>query len=106
MRRCCRARWIERMTDAPHTEAPDPAASLGQQLADIIERLPPDALSLGELLDVFSDEGLLLLTILLTLVFLPALYVAWFRIDEPGAEPVAPAPRPVATTGLPLPATG
>lgn len=58
------------MTDAPHTEAPDPAASLGQQLADIIERLPPDALSLGELLDVFSDEGLLLLTILLTLVFL------------------------------------
>lgn len=57
------------MTDAPHTEAPDPAASLGQQLADIIERLPPDALSLGELLDVFSDEGLLLLTILLTLVF-------------------------------------
>ncbi len=58
------------MTDAPHTEAPDPAASLGQQLADIIERLPPDALSLGELLEVFSDEGLLLLTILLTLVFL------------------------------------
>ena len=58
------------MTDAPHTEAPDPAASLGQQLADIIERLPPDALSLGELLDVFSDEGLLLLTTLLTLVFL------------------------------------
>ena len=58
------------MTDAPHTEAADPAASLGQQLADIIERLPPDALSLGELLDVFSDEGLLLLTILLTLVFL------------------------------------
>ena len=58
------------MTDAPHTEAPDPAASLGQQLADIIERLPPDALSLGELLDVFSDEGHMLLTILLTLVFL------------------------------------
>ena len=58
------------MTDAPQTEAVDPAASLGQQLADIIERLPPDALSLGELLDVFSDEGLLLLTILLTLVFL------------------------------------
>ena len=58
------------MTDAPHPEAADPAASLGQQLADIIERLRPDALSLGELLDVFSDEGLLLLTILLTLVFL------------------------------------
>ena len=58
------------MTDAPQTEDEEPAASLGQQLADIIERLPPDALSLDELLDVFSDEGLLLLTILLTLVFL------------------------------------
>ena len=58
------------MTAAPHTEAAGLAAALGQQLADIIERLPPDALSLGELLDVFSDEGLLLLTILLTLVFL------------------------------------
>jgi len=58
------------MTDTPHAAAVDPAASLGQQLADIIERLPPDTLSLGELLDVFSDEGLLLLTILLTLVFL------------------------------------
>ena len=49
---------------------PGQAASLGEQLAGIIERLPPDSLSLGELLDVFSDEGLLLLTILLTLVFL------------------------------------
>ncbi|PPJ42165.1 MULTISPECIES: exopolysaccharide biosynthesis protein [unclassified Pseudoxanthomonas] len=58
------------MTGTPHTGNVDPAASLGQQLADIIERLPPDTLSLGELLDVFSDEGLLLLTILLTLVFL------------------------------------
>jgi len=49
---------------------PNHPASLGEQLAGIIERLPPDTLSLGELLDVFSDEGLLLLTILLTLVFL------------------------------------
>ncbi|MFT3667748.1 MAG: exopolysaccharide biosynthesis protein [Pseudoxanthomonas sp.] len=58
------------MTETPHTGSIDPAASLGQQLEDIIERLPPDTLSLGELLEVFSDEGLLLLTILLTLVFL------------------------------------
>ena len=49
---------------------PNHPASLGEQLAGIIERLPPDTLSLGELLDIFSDEGLLLLTILLTLVFL------------------------------------
>ncbi len=45
-------------------------ASLGEQLALIIDNLPPDKLTLGELLEVFGDEGLLLLTILLTLVFL------------------------------------
>ena len=59
------------MTHSPHdSRLPDSAASLGEQVAGIIDRLPPDKLSLGELLDVFSDEGLLLLTILLTLVFL------------------------------------
>ena len=45
-------------------------APLGEQLAAIIEQLPEDRLSLRELLDTFGDEGLLLLTILLTLVFL------------------------------------
>jgi len=44
--------------------------SLGEQLATIIRNLPEDELTLGELLAVFGDEGLLLLTILLTLVFL------------------------------------
>lgn len=48
----------------------DADASLGEQLATIIGNLPQDKLSLGELLDVFGDEGLLLLTMLLTLVFL------------------------------------
>lgn len=43
---------------------------LGEQLASIIDSLPEDKLTLGELLDVFGDEGLLLLTMLLTLVFL------------------------------------
>ena len=52
-----------------HEGAPQ-AAALGEQLASIIEQLPADALTLGELLDVFGEEGLLLLTILLTLVFL------------------------------------
>lgn len=46
------------------------SAALGEQLASIIEQLPEDSLTLGELLDVFGDEGLLLLTILLTIVFL------------------------------------
>ncbi|WP_052101250.1 exopolysaccharide biosynthesis protein [Novilysobacter arseniciresistens] len=45
-------------------------APLGEQLASIIDSLPEDRLSLGELLDVFGEEGLLLLTMLLTLVFL------------------------------------
>src|SRR3546814_482381 len=48
----------------------DDSASLGEQLASIIESLPEDPRTLGELLDVFGDEGLLLLTMLLTLVFL------------------------------------
>ena len=48
----------------------DEHASLGDQLGAIIAHLPPDTISLGELLDVFGDEGLLLLTVLLTLVFL------------------------------------
>ena len=48
----------------------DRAGSLGDQLQAIIVELPEDQLTLGELLQVFGDEGLLLLTILLTLVFL------------------------------------
>ena len=48
----------------------DRAGSLGDQLQAIIAELPEDRLTLGELLQVFGDEGLLLLTILLTLVFL------------------------------------
>ena len=42
----------------------DRAASLGDQLQAIIVELPEDQLTLGELLQVFGDEGLLLLTIL------------------------------------------
>ena len=45
-------------------------APLGEQLAAIIRNLPADSLTFGQLLDVFGDEGLLLLTMLLTLVFL------------------------------------
>lgn len=44
--------------------------SLGAQIEGMIARLPPDHVSLGALLDLFGDEGLLLVTILLTLVFL------------------------------------
>jgi hypothetical protein len=46
------------------------SGSLGDQLEAIIRQLPEDHLTLGELLQVFGDEGLLLLTVLLTLVFL------------------------------------
>lgn len=51
-------------------QPPAGSAALGEQLASIIGQLPEDALTLGELLDVFGEEGLLLLTALLTLVFL------------------------------------
>ena len=55
---------------APDLSRAGAAGSLGDQLQSIIAQLPEDHLSLGELLQVFGDEGLLLLTILLTLVFL------------------------------------
>lgn len=54
--------------DSASTRAGD--ASLGEQLAAIIEQLPEDSITLGALLDVFGEDGLLLLTALLTLVFL------------------------------------
>lgn len=46
------------------------APALGEQIAAIIDDLPEDSLTLGNLLDRFGEDGLLLLTILLTLVFL------------------------------------
>ncbi|HEY4529318.1 MAG TPA: exopolysaccharide biosynthesis protein [Luteimonas sp.] len=49
-----------------------PAAeqSLRTQLENIIARLPSGSMTLGELLAIIGDEGLLVLSILLTLVFL------------------------------------
>src|SRR5690606_28223447 len=49
---------------------PAGAGSLRAQLEAIIERLPSGTMTLGELLRVIGDEGLLVLSILLTLVFL------------------------------------
>ena len=49
---------------------PDPGQSLSEQIAAMIDTLPAGHLSLGELLKVLGDEGLLVLTIMLTLVFL------------------------------------
>lgn len=44
--------------------------SLRTQLEGIIARLPSGSMTLGELLAIIGDEGLLVLSILLTLVFL------------------------------------
>ncbi len=51
----------------PSTHGPE---SLGEQLRAVIEALPPDTIRLQVLVETFGDEGLLLLTALLTLVFL------------------------------------
>lgn len=56
------------MNDAGRTPGHD--ETLGEQLERVIRDLPPETLTLGELLEVFGDEGLLLLTMLLTVVFL------------------------------------
>src|SRR3990172_4428116 len=44
--------------------------SLGEKLALIIQNLPPDSLSVAEIRDRVGQDGLLLLTALLTLVFM------------------------------------
>lgn len=44
--------------------------ALGEQLEIIIRNLPPDEVTLGEIRDLVGQDGLLLLTALLTLVFL------------------------------------
>ena len=51
----------------------------------------------------YAIIGGLLVATLLTLLFLPALYVAWFRIKEPREEPApgvrgAPVPAPSRAT--------
>lgn len=51
----------------PHV---DERGSLGEQIESIIQQLPEEGLTLGALLDVLGDEGLMLLVILMTLVFL------------------------------------
>ena len=47
----------------------------------------------------FAVMGGLVVATLLTLVFLPALYVTWFRIEPPGSEPATwkKTPAPAAT---------
>ena len=52
------------------THAHGSQGSLRDQMVAMIGRLPDGNMPLGELLDQFGDEGLLLLTIFLTLVFL------------------------------------
>jgi hypothetical protein len=59
-----------RETDASSADPAGASDSLGEQLRVAIEQLPPDSLSLGALLDVVGDEGLLLLCCLMLLVFL------------------------------------
>ncbi|MGY1457041.1 MULTISPECIES: exopolysaccharide biosynthesis protein [unclassified Luteimonas] len=58
------------MTASVPPSGPAGDASLRTQLEAVIARLPTGSMSLGELLGVIGDEGLLVLSILLTLVFL------------------------------------
>ena len=48
----------------------DAGQSLGEQLAAAIAAVPEGSLELGKLMDQFGDEGLLLVTALMVLVFL------------------------------------
>lgn len=50
--------------------APAPTASLTKRLVAIIENLPPAGVTLGHLLDLVGEDGLMILTVLLSLVFI------------------------------------
>ncbi|WP_233348380.1 exopolysaccharide biosynthesis protein [Luteimonas sp. MC1572] len=54
----------------PQAGEPVDTGSLGEQLSAVIARLPAGEMTLGSLLEVLGDEGLLVIAILLTLVFL------------------------------------
>lgn len=58
------------MAGSPPPSAQAASDSLRAQLEGIIERLPEGSMSLGDLLAIIGDEGLLVMSILLTLVFL------------------------------------
>lgn len=60
------------MPTSPSASPPAPHGpeSLGEQLKAVIDALPPDTIRLQVLVDTFGDEGLLLLSALLTLIFL------------------------------------
>jgi len=55
---------------APQPEVEIRAQSLGEKLKTIIEHLPPDRVTLAEIRDLLGQDGLLLLTVFLTLVFM------------------------------------
>jgi hypothetical protein len=56
----------------PGTEKPakPPVSSLGEELEAVIARLPPGGVTLGEIRDAIGQDGLLFLTVFLTLVFM------------------------------------
>lgn len=58
------------MKNDKHVISSADSGSLSEQIEAMIDALPADHLSLGSLLKVLGDEGLLVLTIMLTLVFL------------------------------------
>ena len=48
----------------------------------------------------YAIIGGLFVATLLTLLFLPALYVAWFRIKEPAEEERVPIKEPISAVAL------
>ncbi|MGH7961449.1 MAG: exopolysaccharide biosynthesis protein [Candidatus Binatia bacterium] len=54
----------------PVREAALQADSLGEKLQEVIDRLPPQGVALAEIRDLVGQDGLLLLTAFLTLIFM------------------------------------
>lgn len=61
---------MEHITLTQNEEAALQTESLGEKLELIIEKLPPDEVTLVEIMDIVGADSLMLLTIFLSLVFL------------------------------------
>lgn len=60
----------ETRTPAAGTLAPIPSGAIGEKIEAVIKGLPPDAVTLSQIRDLIGQDGLLVLTAFLTIVFM------------------------------------
>lgn len=61
---------VHHIAITPEDEAKLAEGTLGEKLQGVIGNLPPDGVTLAEIMDLFGQDGLLLLTVFLTIPFM------------------------------------